>query len=105
MSSTPQQRVHEATRRLLDLLETGDSISAEAIELRAELAEATAAAGHLDDAAYQADELFKDVQRVHGPDHAAVDRCRRSAAGTEPLGPATLAAAPHPQVEPDSSSW
>ena len=80
MSSTPQQRVHEATRRLLDLLETGDSISAEAIELRAELAEATAAAGHLDDAAYQADELFKDVQRVHGPDHAAVDRCRRSAA-------------------------
>src|SRR5690625_2229821 len=104
MSSTPQQRVHEATRRLLDLLETGDSISAEAIELRAELAEATAAAGHLDDAVYQADELFKDVQRVRGPDHAAVDRCGRSAAVSESLALAMPVEAPDHQVKPDSSS-
>lgn len=103
MSSTPQQRVHEATRRLLDLLETGDSISAEAIELRAELAEATAAAGHLDDAFYQADELLKDAQREYGPDHAVVDRCRRSAAVIEDLARARTAGADH-QVKPDSSS-
>ena len=51
--STPQQRVHDATRRLLDLLEHGESLTPEAIELRAELAEATAESGHLDDAYYQ----------------------------------------------------
>ena len=48
--STPQQRVHDATRRLLDLLEHGESLSAAAIELRCELAEATAESGHLEDA-------------------------------------------------------
>ena len=30
--STPQQRVHDATRRLLDLLEHGESLSPEAID-------------------------------------------------------------------------
>ena len=104
MSSTPQQRVHEATRRLLDLLETGDSISAEAIELRAELAEATAAAGHLDDAFYQADELLKDARRVYGPGHAAFERCRRSAAAIEDLARTRLAGTADHQAKPDSSS-
>src|SRR5699024_12278015 len=32
--STPQQRVPDATRRLLDLLEHGESLSCEALELR-----------------------------------------------------------------------
>src|SRR5699024_8921129 len=104
MSSTPQQRVHEATRRLLDLLVTRDSISAEAIELRAELAETPAAPVHLDDAVYHADALFKAVQRAHGPDHAAVDGCRRSAAVIESPARARLADARDHQVKPDSSS-
>src|SRR5699024_6842760 len=56
--SSPQQRVHEATRRLLDLLEHGESLSPEAIELRCELAVATAEAGHLDDSYYQVEELL-----------------------------------------------
>lgn len=90
MSSTPQQRVHQATRRLLDLLETGDGISAEAIELRAELAEATAAADHLEDAFYQADELLKDALREYGPEHAAVARARGSLAVIEKLAMARL---------------
>lgn len=90
MSSTPQQRVHDATRRLLDLLESGDSLSAEAVELRAELAEATAAADHLEDAFYQADELLKDVLREHGPEHPAVTRARETVAVIEKLAMATL---------------
>lgn len=90
MSSTPQQRVHQATRRLLDLLETGDGISAEAIELRAELAEATAAADHLEDAFYQADELLKDALREYGPEHAAVVRVRETVAVVEKLAMAKL---------------
>ena len=72
--STPQERVHDTTRRLLDLLEHGESLSPEAIELRAELAEATAEAGHLDDSYYQVEELVKDARREHGPDHPAVLR-------------------------------
>lgn len=90
MSSTPQQRVHDATLRLLGLLESGDSLSAEAIELRAELAEATAAADHLEDAFYQADELLKDVRREYGPEHAAVTRARETVAVVEKLAMAKL---------------
>ena len=74
--STPAERVHDATRRLLDLLEIGESTTHEAIELRAELAEATAEAGHLEDAFYQVDELLKDAQRAHGQDHPSVTRAR-----------------------------
>lgn len=103
-SSTPQQRVHESTRRLLDLLETGDAISAEAIELRAELAEATAEAGHVDDAFYQADELFKDVQRQYGPDHAAIARCQQVADVIEAIAGQSRTDASGHQEKPDSSS-
>ncbi|APX32963.1 hypothetical protein BH708_09840 [Brachybacterium sp. P6-10-X1] len=83
--STPQQRIHESTRRLLDLLETGESLTPEAVELRAELAEATAEAGHLEDAFYQADELLKDARREHGPDHQAVSRARAAVAAVEEI--------------------
>ncbi|WP_422115604.1 hypothetical protein [Brachybacterium sp. UNK5269] len=87
--STPQQRVHDATRRLLDLLAVGEPLAPEAIELRAELAEATAEAGHLDDAYYQVEELLKDAQRHHGPDHEAVPARtgrRRGGAGDRAAG-------------------
>ena len=78
--STPAERVHDATRRLLDLLEEGESLTPEALALRAELAEATAEAGHLEDAFHQVDELLKDARREHGEDPEAVARAR--AAGT-----------------------
>lgn len=84
--STSQQRVHDATRRLLDLLEHGESLTPEAIELRAELAEATAEAGHLDDAYYQVEELLKDAQRHHGPDHEAVTRSRAAVEAVREIG-------------------
>ncbi|MFC7375296.1 MULTISPECIES: hypothetical protein [unclassified Brachybacterium] len=83
--STPQQRVHDATLRLLELLESGDPLSPEAIELRAELTEATAEAGQLEDALYQIDQLFKDTRRVHGPDHETVARARRAASVIEEI--------------------
>lgn len=84
--STPQQRVHDATRRLLDLLEHGESLTPEAIELRSELAEATAEAGHLDDAYYQVEELLKDAQRHHGPDHESVARARAAVEAVRAIG-------------------
>ena len=84
--STPQQRVHDATRRLLDLLEHGESLTPEAIELRAELAEATAESGHLDDAYYQVEELLKDAQRHHGPDHDSVTRARAAVETVRDIG-------------------
>lgn len=84
--STPQQRVHDATRRLLDLLEHGESLTPQAIELRAELAEATAEAGHLDDAYYQVEELLKDARREHGPDHAAVLRAQEAVEAVRGIG-------------------
>lgn len=84
--STPPERIHDATRRLLDLLETGESLSPEAIELRSELAEATAEAGHLDDAYYQVEELHKDAQREYGPDHEAVTRARAAVEAVRAIG-------------------
>ena len=82
--STPSQRVHEATLALLNLLERGEeATTAEAVELRCELANATAAAGHLEDAFYQADELLKDVQREHGPDDPLLARVRRTVASIQ----------------------
>lgn len=87
--STPQQRVHDATRALLDLLEHGESLSPEAIELRSELAEATAEAGHLDDAYYQVEELAKDALREHGPDHPASLRAQRALDTVTAIGEAT----------------
>lgn len=83
--STPAERVHDATRRLLDLLEDGESLTPEAIVLRAELAEATAEAGHLEDAFYQVDELLKDARREHGEDHEAVRRARAAVAAVEEI--------------------
>ena len=74
--TTPQQRVHDATRRLLDLLEHGESLTPEALALRAELAEATGEAGHLEDAYYQVEELLKDALREYGPDHEHTARAR-----------------------------
>lgn len=88
--STPQERVHEATRNLLDLLESGEATSVEAIGLRIELAEATAAAGQFEDALYQADELLKDAQREHGPDHPTADEARRLVAHVEGLARAAM---------------
>lgn len=84
--STPQQRVHEATRRLLDLLEHGESLSPEAIELRCELAVATAEAGHLDDSYYQVEELLKDARREHGPDHPSVARAVEAVEAVRAIG-------------------
>ncbi|MGY5765497.1 hypothetical protein ACXET9_09865 [Brachybacterium sp. DNPG3] len=89
--STPSQRVHEATRRLLDLLVDGEALSAEAVDARAELAIATAAAGHLEDAFYQGDELLKDVQREHGAEGPGVDRARAAVAEIEDLAREQLA--------------
>ncbi|ASK65424.1 hypothetical protein CFK39_05785 [Brachybacterium avium] len=91
--STPQQRVHDATRRLLDLLEHGESLSPEAIELRCELAEATAEAGHLDDSYYQVEELLKDARREHGPDHPAVARAVEAVEAVRAIGRRAQAAA------------
>ena len=103
--STPQQRVHDATRRLLDLLEHGESLSAEAIELRCEFAEATAESGHLEDAYYQVEELAKDARREHGPDHPLAQRTREAVDAVTAIGRrAALQAAPAHQVKPDSSS-
>ena len=84
--STPQQRIHDATRRLLDLLENGESVTPEAIELRSELAEATAEAGHLDDSYYQVEELLKDARREHGPDHESVTRARAAVEAVREIG-------------------
>ena len=72
--STPAERVRDTTRRLLTLLEEGESTTPEAITLRAELAEATAETGQLEDAFYQADELLKDARREHGEEHEATVR-------------------------------
>ncbi len=83
--STPAERVHDATRRLLDLLEHGESTTPGAIALRAELAEATAEAGHLEDAFYQVDELLKDARREHGEDHETVRRARAAVAAVEEI--------------------
>ena len=82
--STPQQRVHDATLTLLNLLSTGEeATTAEAIELRCELAEATAVAGHLEDAFYQADELLKDAQREYRPEDPVIARVRRTVSAIE----------------------
>lgn len=82
--STPQQRVREITRALLDQLASGEPLGAEAIELRAQLAEATAEAGRLEDAYYQVEELLKDAQR-HG-DHEAVLRARAAVQAVRAIG-------------------
>ncbi|MDN6303929.1 MAG: hypothetical protein L0J57_12920 [Brachybacterium sp.] len=84
--STPQQRVHDATRRLLDLLEHGESLTPEAIELRCELAEATAEAGHLEDSYYQVEELLRDARREHGPDHPMVARAIEAVEAVRAIG-------------------
>lgn len=84
--STPQERVHDTTRRLLDLLEHGESLSPEAIELRSELAEATAEAGHLEDAYYQVEELLKDARREYGEDHPAAARAREAVEAVRAIG-------------------
>lgn len=82
--STPQQRVRDATLALLNLLSTGEeATTAEAIELRCQLAEAMAVAGHLEDAFYQADELLKDAQREYRPDDPAIARVRRTVSAIE----------------------
>lgn len=83
--STPAERVRDTTRRLLTLLEEGESTTPEAITLRAELAEATAEAGQLEDAFYQADELLKDARREHGEDHEVADRARAAVAAVEEI--------------------
>lgn len=88
--STPQQRVHDATLRLLELLEHGESVTPRAIELRAELAVATAETGQLEDAFYQVDELLKDAQREHGPDHEVVPRVRAAVDQVETLARRSL---------------
>ena len=76
--TSPAQRVHDATRRLLELLEGGESTTDEAMAVRGELALATAETGHLEDAWYQAEELVKDAQRGSGgdPDHPAIAEAR-----------------------------
>lgn len=83
--STPAERVRDTTRRLLTLLEEGESTTPEAITLRAELAEATAETGQLEDAYYQADELLKDARREHGEDHEAVERARAAVTAVEEI--------------------
>lgn len=90
--STPQQRVHDATRELLGLLETGDSTSARALAIRADLAVATAEAGQHEDAFFQADELVKDALREHGPDAEEVAGAREAAARVEQIVRAALGA-------------
>lgn len=94
--STPQQRVHDATRRLLDLLEHGESLTPEAIELRCELAEATAEAGHLEDSYYQVEELLRDARREHGPDHPSVARAIEAVEAVRAIGMRAQAEAGEP---------
>src|SRR5699024_2243573 len=84
--TSPQQRAHEATRRLLDLLEHGESLSPEAIELRRRPAVAAAAAGHLDDSYYQVEELLEDARREHGPDHPSTARAREAVESVRAIG-------------------
>lgn len=84
--STPQQRVHEITRSLLELLEHGEATTVEATTLRAELAEATAEAGHLEDAYYQVEELMKDARREHPAESDAVERARQAVLRVRELG-------------------
>ena len=83
--STPAERVRDTTRRLLTLLEEGESTTPEAIMLRAELAEATAETGQLEDAYYQADELLKDARREHGEEHEATVRARAAKDAVEEI--------------------
>ncbi|GAA1314447.1 MAG: hypothetical protein ACTIA5_13635 [Brachybacterium tyrofermentans] len=87
--STPQQRVHDTTRRLLELLASDDShtpaLVPEAIALRTELAVATAETGQLEDAFVQVDELLKDAQREYGPDHELVGPVRAAVSRVETL--------------------
>lgn len=83
--TTPQARMHALTLELLGLLEQEEATSARALELRGALAEATAEAGRLEDAFYQADELLKDAQREHGPDAAEVSRARETVSRIEAL--------------------
>ncbi|EWS79982.1 hypothetical protein [Brachybacterium phenoliresistens] len=63
-----------AITRLLALLETEDALDPRVMEARAELAEATARTGEYEDAIKQADELLKDAQREHGPEHPTAVR-------------------------------
>lgn len=102
--STPAERVRDTTRRLLTLLEEGESTTPEAITLRAELAEATAEAGQLEDAFYQADELLKDAQREYAEGHAAITRSREAVTVVETIARASLGDADDQQDEPVSSS-
>ncbi|MGP9681518.1 hypothetical protein [Brachybacterium sp. AOP3-A1-3] len=92
--STPQQRVHDTTRRLLELLASDDShtpaVIPEAIALRTELAVATAEAGHLEDAFVQVDELLKDTQREHGREHELVGPVRAAVSRVETLAQRAL---------------
>lgn len=83
--STPAERVRDTTRRLLTLLEEGESTTPEAITLRAELAEATAETGQLEDAYYQADELLKDARREHGENHDSTARARAAVETVEAI--------------------
>ncbi|MGO2312120.1 MAG: hypothetical protein ACTIB2_13305 [Brachybacterium tyrofermentans] len=92
--STPQQRVHDTTRRLLELLASDDShtpaVIPEAIALRTELAVATAEAGHLEDAFVQVDELLKDTQREYGREHELVGSVRAAVSRVETLAQRAL---------------
>ncbi|MFC0675655.1 hypothetical protein [Brachybacterium hainanense] len=61
---------------LLRALATDDALDPHVLEIRAQLAEATARTGAHEDAVKQADELLKDAQREHGPEHPSALRAR-----------------------------
>lgn len=87
--STPDD-LHETTLALLALLDDGeDAASERAIDVRARLARATADAGRLEDALYQADELLKDARRAHGEDAEATATARAALAHVEAALPST----------------
>ena len=77
--AAPRPRVHVLTLR------PGGAREDTARRVGAVLAEAfaTAVAGRLEDAFYQADELLKDAQREYRPDDPAIARVRRTVSAIE----------------------
>lgn len=76
MSTTPREHQDRAITALLRLLETRDGLDPEVMEARADLAEATARAGQIEDALKQAEALWKDARREHGEDHPVTARSK-----------------------------
>lgn len=81
-----EARVRAGYADLLSVLQEHEATGARALGIRGDLARAVAETGRHDEALYQVDELVKDAERTHGPEHrltaaarAAQDDVRRAA--------------------------